>query len=138
MQGFIDTNVLVYAYDHRDLHKQDAARALLRELFTANTAVISTQVVQEFCNILLHKLKIVDADALADIIQATLSGIVRHQPDTAFYRRAIALHQRYDLSFYDALIIQAALDLGCDTLYSEDLQAGQKFGSLTVANPFAV
>lgn len=134
---FLDTNVLVYAYDTRDEVKYRRIDTFLRPLLSRDGVVISSQVLQEFCNVFLGKLAMTPAD-LVEIIDSLLGGLVAHTPSTPYYKRAILLRHRYHLSFYDALIIQAALDLGCETLYSEDLQDGQKFGKLTIKNPFKV
>lgn len=134
---FIDTNILVYAYDGREPAKQEQAVALLDSVVAAQ-GVISTQVVAEFCNVMLTKRGVTMRPAdLVTVLDAVLKPMVAHTPDAAFYGRAVALFNTHNVSFYDALIIQAALDLGCQTLYSEDLQAGQTFGDLTVVNPFA-
>jgi predicted nucleic acid-binding protein len=65
-----------------------------------------------------------------------LAPLCAHTPTIDFYDRAFKIHASNSISFYDALIVQAALDLKCKKLYSEDLQAGQKFDSLVITNPF--
>lgn len=137
MAVFFDTNVIVYAHDRRDSAKHAVADALLRQHVVAGTVVISSQVVQEFCHVAMGKgrTSLRDTD-MQDVLARILFPIMRHVPSQPFYIRALELFQRYQLSWYDALIVQAALDLSCDTLYSEDLQAGQQFGELTVVNPF--
>lgn len=132
---FLDTNILVYAYDIRDLAKYRRAEEFIRPLLAEDSVVISAQVLQEFCNVSLSKLNMT-AEGLLTLIDKLLGGLVAHKPSGPYYKRAILLKQRYHLSFYDALIVQAAIDLGCETLYSEDLQDGQKFGGLTIRNPF--
>lgn len=134
---FLDTNVLVYAYDTRDEVKYRQIDKFLRPLLFEDRVVISSQVLQEFCNVFSGKL-LMTPEKLVDIIDSLLGGLVAHTPSIPYYKRVIILKQRYGLSFYDALIVQAALDLGCETLYSEDLQNGQKFGKLTIKNPFKV
>lgn len=133
---FLDTNVIVYAYDNRDHAKQKTARALLESVTGDDTGVISTQVIQEFCNVTRTKLSVVTKIPLVEIIDDVLTSMLQHVPNIAFYKRALQLITAHSLGFYDALIVQAAIDLGCETLYSEDLQDGQKFGSLSVKNPF--
>lgn len=133
---FLDTNVLIYAYDAKDPQKYRKANQLIDMCLAAECAVISTQVVQELCNVAILKLRI-PPKMIIETVDTFFSQIVAHVPDAAFYTRALILLERHSLSFYDALIVQAALDLGCTTLYSEDLQAGQTFGSLTIVNPFA-
>lgn len=132
---FLDTNVLVYAYDSRNRRKQDIARSLVRKLL-GGKGVISTQVVQEFCNVALHPQKALTADDIELVFDEVLLILLRHVPSVGFYRRALKLCQYEQLSFYDALIIQAAIDLGCKTLYSEDLQDGRVYGGVKVKNPF--
>ena len=134
--AFIDTNVLVYTYDERTPHKHAIAIALVDRLVSAEQAVISSQVVQEFCNVALNKIKIQDVAELEATLATVILPLLQHYPTPAFYQRTIQLHERFSLSFYDALIIQAALDLKCSVLYSEDLQDGQTFGSLKIVDPF--
>jgi predicted nucleic acid-binding protein len=74
---------------------------------------------------------------LDQLVSRLLKPLCAHVPTIEFYERSLKLFASHSLGFYDALIIQAANDLGCRTLYSEDLQDGQRFGSLTVKNPFA-
>ena len=134
---FIDTSIFIYAQDETNPTKTKMARELLVSLVGSKTGRISTQVIQEFCNVMVKKsaapLKTADARR---VVRELLEPILGHQPDAQFYLRALDLFERYSLNFYDALIIQAALDLKCETLYSEDLQHKQKFGRLTVINPF--
>jgi len=135
--AFVDTNVVVYAHDARDLRKQRIAQDLLEDLSIHSQAVVSSQVVQEFCHVMLRGERpfMVMTD-LRTVLSEVLFPLMNHNPAPSFYESALDLHNRYSLGYYDALIVQAAIDLGCDTLYSEDLQDGQKFGKLTVINPF--
>lgn len=135
--SFLDTNILVYAYDYDDPGKQKTAEELLSQLFTNEQAVVSSQVVQEFLNVAFGKFKhVMPTERLFEFLEHVLGPICRHFPNLEFYKNAGALRVSNSLNFYDALIVQAAIDLGCDVLYSEDLQNGQKFGKLTVKNPF--
>jgi predicted nucleic acid-binding protein len=134
---FLDTNIFVYAYDTKTARKKHiTATELLRSIGPTDEAVISTQVVQEFCNVAFKKLPDVSAEKLTRLLHEVLYPMVAHHPDEAFYSRAIALKHRYKLAWYDTLLVQAASDMHCKTLYTEDLQDGQHFGSLTVLNPF--
>ena len=132
---FADTNILVYLYDPRDSAKQESARKLINKLAKQERIVISSQVLQEFCNVTIGKLSMSTSE-VKKAVEIVLGRLVAHTPDLAFYLRAIELFEAHALSYYDALIVQAALDLGCTTLYSEDLQHGQTFGPLTIINPF--
>lgn len=128
---FADTNVAIYAVDV-DVAKREKALAVL-----AARPVISTQVVNEYLNVLLAKRKLARADAneLARALMAT-SDVAAVTPDIT--ELAMHIGERYQINHWDSLIVAAALATGCDVLYSEDLQDGQVFeGRLTVKNPFA-
>src|SRR6266536_850535 len=134
---FLDTNIVVYAYDHRDQRKQQVARGILRDAVVNGAGVISSQVVQEFCNVMLRlRPPFIREDNLREILQQILAPLIQHLHSADFYLRAIRLYTDESLSFYDALIVQAALDIECTILYSEDLQAGRRFGGLVVVDPF--
>lgn len=129
MTPFIDTNVLVYAQG------SGAKSETARQVILAG-GVISVQVLNEFAAVLSRKLRVeweVIADALADV-RGTL-GPVRPL-DVRTHRHAVDLARLHGFSFYDALIVASALDAGCGTLLTEDLQAGRRVGRLTIVNPF--
>jgi len=135
---FIDTNVFVYAHDLTDARKSQIARDLLIKLSTTQSGCISTQVIQEFCNVALRKsLTPLKPEDVRAIIRELLTPLLAHQPDASFYLRTLETYDRYSLSFYDAAIVQAAIDLNCKAIYSEDMQAGAKYGTVTIINPFA-
>ena len=136
MPGFVDTNVLVYAEDRDAKTKHEVARDLLVRLWDAREGVLSVQVLQEFYVSVTRKLKkpVTSTKAL-DIIEEYLTWTVVENTGRLLVE-AIALQQRAQLSFWDSLIVQAAIEAGCDRLYSDDLTAGQKFGSVVVVNPF--
>ncbi len=134
----LDTNVLVYAFDTSDSAKHQRAQQLLEQATQSNDSGVSSQVIQEFCNVALKKFEVTfTTGELLLVLEEILLPLWRHLPSPDFYKNTIRLAGNYQLSFYDALIVQAALDLDCDTLYSEDLQAGQQFGKLSIVNPFA-
>lgn len=135
--AFFDTNIVVYAHDARDLRKQRVAQGLLEDLAIHNRAVISSQVVQEFCQVMLRgERPFMAMTDLKVVLGEVLLPLMFHSPDPGFYESALDLYNRYALGFYDALIVQAAIGLNCDILYSEDLQDGQQFGKLKIVNPF--
>ncbi len=131
---FFDTNVLVYRQDPQDPHRQQLAKGLIESAMVRGEFTISTQVLQEFYNTMLRRRFMPPAAAQAlcevwaehDVVSTTAALVLR----------AFALQQRYQTSLWDALIVQAAIDAGCTTLYSEDLQHGMQFGALAVVNPF--
>jgi predicted nucleic acid-binding protein len=136
--NFVDTNIFVYAFDETDPYKAQKARALLTDLTSSGKGRISTQVIQEFCNVALKKsITPLKASDTRKIVRELLVPFLAHQPDGPFYLRVLETFERYSLSFYDAAIVQAANDLDCSVLYSEDMQTGARYGSVRIVNPFA-
>jgi predicted nucleic acid-binding protein len=134
---FLDTNIIVYQFDQLEPQKQKQAFELVNKLVLNSQAVISYQVIQEFMNVALKKFtKFMSAQELQETLSDLLRPMCKYFPSFDFYERALSLYSLHTISPYDALIIQAALDLNCDVLYSEDLQDGQQFGNLQVVNPF--
>lgn len=131
-RGFADTNILIYAVsDPADAAKSEQARAAL----TA-TDCISVQVLNEFVNVTRRKLK-QDWEAVTAALEAIEAIEMDVVPLThELHRAARRIARDHRLSIYDAGIIAAALEAECETLWSEDFQAGRRFGGLTVRNPF--
>lgn len=127
---FFDTNVLIYAF------ADDDPRSARAEALIADGGVIGVQVLNEFTNVTRRKLRRdwEQIEASLAVIDELL-GVAR--PLTAaLHAQAVVLARDFKLSFYDALIVAAAMDAGCGVLCSEDLQDRQKFGAVTVENPF--
>ena len=128
---FLDTNILIYAF------AADDPRSDLAEALVAAGGVISVQVLNEFVNVSRRKL----GREWADIENAV--GVLRDLLDAPIpltvelHDAAIALARDHGFAFYDALIVAAASQSGCVTLYSEDMQHGQTIDGLTIRNPFA-
>lgn len=142
---FFDTNVIVYAHDTADAVRGEGARQLLFEAMRQRKLVISSQVMQEFYSVVVRKQWMRPEDALIALRMLAEHTVVPASADSVL--RAIGLRQRYRVSVWDALIVQAALDASCEVLFSEDLQHGQTFEqvpgvtggpSVRVVNPFAV
>jgi len=132
---FLDSNVLVYAYDVSDVRKQGIAQGLIRKAI-AGESVISTQVLAEFSATLLHKLSpAAHPQDVLGILNA-LGPIRLIPPDGEIVRRAVEAHASYGLHFYDGMIVAAAERAGCGRIWSEDLNAGQRYFGVAVANPF--
>ena len=135
MRAFFDSNVFVYAFENDDPARQAVAQGLLaRHSSAGNALVLSVQVLMETYNVLTRKKRVAPPDALAAIRLLMQHEVVAPGADAAI--RALELAARHGVSAFDSLIVQAALDAGCDTLYSEDLQNGRRFGALQVVNPF--
>ena len=134
---FLDSNIIVYAYDPDYPEKQAKAIDLIQEVAADGSGVVSYQVVQEFLNFSLGKaqVKLTHHHAQQVFTELLLPMLTVHSSATLF-SAAIRLHERYRLGWYDSLIVAAAQQANCATLYSEDLQHGQQFGSVTVHNPF--
>ena len=133
---FLDTNIFVYSFDG-PLSKSQRATKLIRQAVDTQTGVVSYQVAQEFFNVALKRFAKPMSTADAEQYLATVFRpimIVNSSP--ALFAEALRLNDRYKFSWYDSLIIAAAIQSSCDILYSEDLQHGQKFGNLRIANPF--
>jgi predicted nucleic acid-binding protein len=130
---FLDTNVLIYAYSHDDLVKKAQALVAMQ----VPDAWLSTQTLIEFANVYARKLKTPWPDVEATLAELSTDFAV-YQTTPATITHATRLAHRYGFSWFDALIVAAALECGCETLYSEDLNAGQLIeGTLQVVNPFA-
>jgi predicted nucleic acid-binding protein len=132
---FVDTNVLVYAHDSSAGVKHERARALVEALWRDRTGVLSTQVLQELAVNLRRKAKRpLDARLTREIVADYLAWTVVANSGESILE-AIDLEARYRISFWDALVLQAAHTAGADILYSEDLSDGQVYGSVRVINP---
>ncbi len=130
---FIDTNLIIYANDRRDPQKQRKAIDLISELMCNGLGVISTQVLQEYSSVALTKLKQDHAIVLRQLVLLESFDVVLMKP--ALIRRAIEIRSSYNISFWDSCIISAAESVGCDSIFSEDLNAGQYYSGIKVVNP---
>jgi len=133
---FVDTNILMYAHDASAGPKHESARALLERLWKDRSGVVSTQVLQELAVNLQRKVaRPVDSKTVRDIVTDYLAWEV-HVNTGESVLDALAIQERYALSFWDALIIQSAESAGAEVVYSEDLSDGERYGSVRVVNPF--
>ena len=132
---FIDTNILVYADSPDALTRQSQALKLLRQLGETRSGVISTQVLNEYCNVSLNKLKLPH-----NTLRVRLAfwekqfEVCLVTPEIV--AQAVDLHQLRSISYYDALIVASAQVANCTVLYSEDMNAGEMVGGVRVATPF--
>ncbi|NOY69082.1 MAG: PIN domain-containing protein [Deltaproteobacteria bacterium] len=133
---FLDTNIIVYSFDPNISDKQCVARRLIHSALTGS-GCISYQVVQEFMNVATRKFKtplsIQDCKIYLNDVLAPLCEIF---PGIEFFSYALQIRERWQFSFYDSLIVAAALQANCTILYTEDLQHGQLINGLTITNPF--
>lgn len=137
MKFFFDTNILVYLFDTDTPDKRKKARALFQRHAEAGDILLSTQVLQEFYVAVTRKLvRPLDTAVAADAVSG-FSELPLVQIDSELIVAAIHRSRNSRLSFWDALIVQAAIEGHANTLYSEDLQHGQMLDSLRVVNPFS-
>jgi predicted nucleic acid-binding protein len=129
VSAFLDTNILVYA-------QQFGAKAETSQRLITEGGTISVPVLNELANVLRKKLgrSWRDIELVLDDIDNALDPALPLTAKTS--RAALALARDHNLGFYDAQIVASALESGCDTLFSEDMQHGRKFGGLTIVNPF--
>lgn len=132
---FVDTNILIYAHDGGAGTKHRDSVALLTRLFDDGTGALSIQVLVEFYAAATRKLGITSQEA--EQILVDLGGWIIHRPTHADVLSAIPIQRRYKLSWWDALILHSATEIGCTLLWSEDFADGQRYGSVTVRNPFS-
>ena len=126
---FVDTNILVYALLD-DSHKQQTALNLLQ-----SGCVVSTQVLNEFTNVARKKAKL-EWQEIIDLSNA-IQNLAEIIPlDLAIHNRALTIAKSYGYSFYDSLIVAAAIETNCNVLVSEDMQHGQRIETLVISNPF--
>jgi predicted nucleic acid-binding protein len=133
---FIDTNILVFAYDRSAGEKHKIAAQLLESCWENENGCLSPQVLQEFYITVTQKIAIpLDFQSSQQIV-SDLTHWRLHSPDAGDLLQAIDLQHQHQLPFWDALIVHSATCLGCRQLLSEDLSHGQVFGKLQVVNPF--
>lgn len=135
-EAFVDTNLLVYAHDIHAGPKSVRAQELLAQLWSERRGVLSTQVLQEFCVNVRRKFQqpMTSGQVREAVMVYTSWQVVVNTGSSVL--RALELEQRYQISFWDAMIVQAAESAGCEVLYSEDLSHGQEYGGVLVVNPF--
>jgi predicted nucleic acid-binding protein len=135
---FLDTNIFIYSIDATPgrNRKRNAAREIVRERIRNESGVISIQVLQEFYQIATQKIQVPLSTEEALEYLRYISILQTVHPDFDMVVSGIHLHKKYKLSFWDALILQAAKIAGCSEVLSEDLQDGFRLNNLRVRNPF--
>ena len=135
---FVDTNILVYAYDADGGDMHELARSAIRSLWISGGGVLSTQVLQEFYVTVTRKISSPIPKSTAREIIGTYAAWPTHRPDVADVCAASDLEEAHHLSFWDALVVVSAHRTGASVLLTEDLSHGQIIRGVTVENPFVV
>ena len=134
---FLDTNIVVYTFDHNATEKRDIARGLIEAALESHQGILSTQVIGEFLNLATRKFKTKLPPELARIyVRDVLEPMCSVTTTLELLQRALGIHERWKFGYYDSLIVAAALTAGCSILYTEDLQSEQIVEGLEVVNPF--
>ena len=134
---FLDTNIFVYSFDENAKDKQQKARELIKTSLKTGNGHISFQVIQEFFNVATKKFEVpISLLSSKEYLDKIFMQLEVVYPDCDFVKTGLDLAATTGYSFYDSLIISAALKARCDTLYTEDLKNGQKIHNLTIVNPF--
>ncbi len=133
---FVDTNVLVYAYDIDAGHKHQIAADIMKDMWLSGRGILSTQTLQEFFVTVTGKISSpLDVAVAEDIIKKlSMWDVVTNNMKTIF--AAIELHRQHKFSFRDSLIVASAIEGGAGTLLSEDLSDKHKIKGIVVKNPF--
>ena len=134
---FVDSNVLIYSFDSRDLRKQQLATQLLKLLWATSAAVISAQVINELLNTVLWLYRDVEPAQMMRQRLRPYLGWIKSATDEPLVRAAWLVSDRNGISHWDGLIVAAAQRARCDVLYGADMQRGMVFGgALRIFNPF--
>lgn len=134
-RSFVDTNVLIYAEVSDAPVKQRVALDLLKRLYDEALGVLSTQVLQEYCNVALKKLHLPARHVRAQLDLYGQFEVIQVTP--AIIHAALDLHQTRSIAFYDAIIVATAQTAGCDVVFSEDMNTGESLAGVRIVNPFA-
>jgi predicted nucleic acid-binding protein len=134
MNEFVDTNVFFYAHEPGAGRKHEISVDLIKRLVEEETGSISIQVLVEFYNVATGKLRL--SSQYAEAVLNDLGGWYLHRPDHPSVTAAVHLQRRYKLAWYDAMILNSAIESGCSVLWTEDFSDGQRFGDLVVRNPY--
>ena len=136
-RSFLDTNILVYAFDPKAKFKREYAQLTITRALAARDAVISFQVVQEFLSLALRKFPrpMTQPEAQAYLSQV-LIPLCEVFPDASLYSSALSIAGETGWTFYDSLIVSSALAAECGTLLTEDLQHGRAIRGMEIRNPF--
>src|ERR1700733_2304117 len=134
---FLDTNIFVDSFDLSSPKKAAQATRLIRKGIGTNSGMVNYQVVQEFFNVALRRFaKPMSSTDAEQYLATTFRPLLAVHSSQALYGEALRIAARFQLPWYDSLIVASAIEGQCGVLYSEDFQDGQQIGSVTLSNPF--
>jgi predicted nucleic acid-binding protein len=134
---FLDTNIVIYCFDDTAPLKQSRAKDLMAHGASSGMGVVSYQVLQEFCNVASASKRLaLNAEKTMAFASLLLAPMNQVQPSLALLTAALKIKTDVGYSFYDSLIVAAAVQASCPILYSEDMQHGQLVAGLRIVNPF--
>ena len=134
---FLDTNIFVYSFDETSTVKARRAASLIREAVSTRKGIVSYQVVQEFFNVALRRFgKPMSATDAEQYMSTVFRPIWTVHSSEVLFRSALRICGEHRSSWYDSLIVAAAIEGQCEILYSEDMQHSRNFGSVQIVNPF--
>jgi predicted nucleic acid-binding protein len=134
---FIDTNIFIYCHDEGQPAKKERALALLSDALHNGNGMISWQVVQEFLNVATRKFSVpMKVEDAAVYLQKVLSPLCHIHPNVEIYKQSLEIMKEYNYSFYDSLILAAALQGECSIIYTEEMKHGQEIRTMKIVNPF--
>ena len=134
---FIDTNIFVYSFDNRDLEKKRKSQEIIQKGYETGLGCISTQVIQEFINVATKKFETpMKVSDLSLYVHEILFPLCTTFVNFDLLEKAMEIHERYQFSYYDSMIVSAALMSSSKILITEDLNHTQQIEGLTILNPF--
>jgi len=134
---FIDTIVFIYSFDIEQPAKQKRSLELIQVGLGTGFGIISTQVIQEFLNVATRKFAIpMKPEDSKAYLRSVMNPMCQVYPDLSLYEACLDLQVETGYSFFDSLILAAAIRGGCNFLFTEDMQDGQEIDSVTIKNPY--
>ena len=135
---FLDTNILAYTFDASSPGKRSRATQLVLQSLKSGKGIISYQVIQEFLNVALKERATgMDRVTCEIYLDEVLIPLCEVYPSRELFRRGISIHEQTNYSFYDSMMVAAAVEGGCNVLYTEDLRHAQNIMGVEIRNPFA-
>jgi len=134
---FLDTNIFIYSFDRSNIEKSLKAQSIISQCIDTGNGFISTQVIQEFVNVATKKFSTpMKAKDLKMYMNEVLFPLCSIFPTFDLLNKSLEIHDRFKFSYYDSMIIAAAIQSDANVLLSEDLKSSQKIERVTILNPF--